>query len=79
MADEIFRFREANHDTLGFHISMAYQMRGFTGGEKQKYQDLLSQHIATICAVTSIIELGVPEFCTFEDMYRFEVLALLRT
>jgi hypothetical protein len=79
MADEVFRYREANHESFGFHISMAYQMRDFTVGEKHKYQDLLAQHVTTICAATSIIELGVPEFCTFEDMYRFEVLTLLRT
>jgi hypothetical protein len=79
MADEVFRYREANHDTFGFHVSMAYQMRGFTGGESQKYQELLAQHVTTIGAATSIIELGVPEFSTFENMYRFEVEALLRT
>jgi hypothetical protein len=79
MSDEVFRYREANHDIFGFHISMAYQLRGFTGEERQKYQDLLAQHVTTIEAATSIIELGVPEFCTFEDMYRFEVRTLLRT
>jgi hypothetical protein len=79
MADEVFRYRAANHDVFGFHISMAYQTRAFTGEERQKYEDLLAQHVAAIGAATSIIELGVPEFCTFENMYRFEVQALLRT
>lgn len=79
MADEVFRYRAANHDTFGFHISMAYQMRGFTAGERQRYQDLLAEHVTTISAATPIIELGVPEFCTFENMYRFEVQTLLRT
>jgi hypothetical protein len=79
MADEVFRYRAANHDVFGFHISMAYQMRAFTGEERQKYEDLLAQHVAAIGATTSIIELGVPEFCTFKNMSRFEVQALLRT
>jgi hypothetical protein len=79
MADEVYRYRTPDHDTFGFHVSMAYQMRGFTAGEKQKYQDLLTRHVTTIGAAAAIIELGVPEFCTFEDMYRFEVQTLLHT
>jgi hypothetical protein len=79
MADEVFRYRAANHDTFGFHISMAYQMRGLTAQERRKYQDLLAHHVTTIGATTSIIELGIPEFSTFENMYRFEVQMLIRT
>jgi hypothetical protein len=26
-----------------------------------------------------VLELGVPEFCTFEDMFRFEIKTLLQT
>jgi hypothetical protein len=63
MSNEVFRYREANHDTFAFHISMAYQLRQFTTGERQKYQDLLTKYVTAIGAVTSIIELGVPEFC----------------
>jgi hypothetical protein len=79
MATEVFRYRAPGHDTFGFHISLAYQMNGFTAGERQHYQDLLAQNLTTIGAATSIIELGVPEFSTFVDMYRFEVQTLLRT
>jgi hypothetical protein len=78
MADEVFRYRAPEHDTFGFHISMAYQMRAFTGEERQKYQDLLAHHVASMGVGTSIIELGVPEFCTFQNMYRFEVQTLIR-
>ncbi|RZU43656.1 DUF1868 domain-containing protein [Edaphobacter modestus] len=79
MATEVFRYRAPGHDTFGFHISLAYQMRGFTAGERQHYQDLLAQNLTMIDAATSIIELGVPEFSTFVDMYRFEVQTLLCT
>jgi hypothetical protein len=44
-----------------------------------EYRDLLTRHVATMGAATPIIELGVPEFCTFENMYRFEVQTLIRT
>lgn len=79
MAYEVFRYRTADHDTFGFHISLAYQMRGLTTAERQDYQRILTQCLPAITTAAPIIEFGVPEFCTFENMYRFEVQALLRT
>jgi hypothetical protein len=79
MSDEVFRYRTADHDTFGFHISMAYQMVGLTDVERREYQSILMHHLPALNAATPIIELGVPEFCTFGDMYRFEVQTLLRT
>jgi hypothetical protein len=75
----VFRYRAENHDTFGFHISLAYQMSGFTFEERREYQSILEHHIPIIVAAAPVIELGVPEFCTFEDMYRFEIRTLLRT
>lgn len=79
LADEVFRYRAGNHDTFGFHISLAYQMVGFTEEEKRAYHDILEHHLPIIEEVSPIIELGIPEFCTFGDMYRFEIRTLLRT
>jgi len=79
MADEVFRYRAADHDTFGFHISLAYQMRNLTVVERREYQNILEQHLHAIIASAPVIEFGVPEFCTFENMYRFEMRALLRT
>jgi hypothetical protein len=79
MADEVFRYRAKNHGTFGFHISLAYQMSGFTFDERREYQSILEHHIPIIVVAAPVIELGVPEFCTFEDMYRFEIRTLLRT
>jgi hypothetical protein len=79
LADEVFRYRAKNHTTFGFHISLAYQMSGFTSEERREYQNILQHHLPIIVAAAPVIELGVPEFCTFEDMYRFEIRTLLRT
>lgn len=79
LADEVFLYRAKNHATFGFHISLAYQMSGFTSEERREYQNILQRHLPIIVAAAPVIELGVPEFCTFEDMYRFEVRTLLRT
>jgi len=78
MADEVFRYRAADHDTFGFHISLAYQMRGLAAVDRREYQSILVQHLPAIVAAAPVIEFGVPEFCTFENMYRFEVQTLLR-
>jgi|GEM_PF-670608 len=79
MSDEVFRYRTSDHNTFGFHISMAYQMRGLAATERREYQSILLHRLPAIVAVTPVIELGIPEFCTFENMYRFEVQTLVRT
>ncbi len=79
MADEVFRHRTADHNSFGFHISMAYQVKSLTAAERQEYQTILLHHLPGIIDAAPIIELGIPEFCTFGDMYRFEIQALLRS
>jgi hypothetical protein len=79
LADEVFRYRAKNHETFRFHISLAYQMSGFTPKEAGEYQAILDHHIPIIINSAPVIELGLPEFCTFKDMDRFDVRILLRT
>ena len=79
MAAEVFRYRAADQEAFGFHVSLAYQIGGFTVEERRNYQSELAHHLPAIIAAAPVIELGVPEFCTFEDMYRFEICTLLRT
>jgi hypothetical protein len=79
LAAEVFRFRTEDHATFGFHVSLAYQMSRFTAEEEAQYQTILTRHVPAIIASSPVIELGVPEFCTFEDMYCFEIRTLLRT
>jgi hypothetical protein len=47
--------------------------------ERREYQRLLVQHLPALVGAAPVIEFGIPEFCTFEDMYKFEILTLLRT
>lgn len=79
MSTEVFRYRAADHEAFGFHVSLAYQMSGFTAEERRDYQSELVRHLPAIIAAAPVIEFGVPEFCTFGDMYRFEIQTLLRT
>jgi hypothetical protein len=79
LASEVFRFRTSDHDAYVFHISLAYQMSRLTPEEARQHQAILERHVPMVMAAAPVIELGLPEFCTFDDMYRFEVLSLLRT
>jgi hypothetical protein len=79
LASEVFRFRTKDHDTFGFHISLAYQMSKLTVEEAMEHQAILERHVPGIITAAPVIELGDPEYCTFDDMYRFEIRSLLRT
>jgi len=79
LASEVFRFRSKDHDTFGFHVTLSYQMSRLTIEEEREYQAILEQHVPGIIDAAPKIELGLPEFCTFEDMCRFEIRSLLRT
>lgn len=76
---ETYKFRLKDHATYAFHMTLAYQVAPFTQEEQRQYQALLEHHIPAIIATAPVLELGVPEFCTFEDMFRFEIKTLLQT
>ena len=76
---DVYRFRAKDHATYEFHVTVAYQMKPFTPQEQKQYRALLEQHLPLIIATAPVIELGIPEYCTFEDMYRFEIRTLLRS
>jgi hypothetical protein len=79
LATEVFRFRDIDHDNYTFHVTLAYQLNQLTRDEEREHQALLERYFPAILDAAPIIELGVPEFCTFEDMFRFEIRSLLRT
>jgi hypothetical protein len=76
---DVFRFRDLNHDKFAFHVTLGYQLQAFTPSEQNEYTELLRKHIPLINAANSVIEFGNPEYCTFPDMYRFDVQRLLST
>ncbi|MBB5056009.1 hypothetical protein HDF16_000678 [Granulicella aggregans] len=75
---EVYRFRLKDHANYAFHMTLAYQVAPFTQKEQRQYQAVLEHHIPAIIATAPVLELGVPEFCTFEDMFRFEIKTLLQ-
>lgn len=78
LADDVFRFRDKDHASYVYHTTLAYQLARLTTAEETEHQAILAGHMPAIIDVGSF-ELGIPEYCTFETMYRFEPVALLRT
>jgi hypothetical protein len=76
---DVYRFRAPDHDTYGFHITIAYTMSDLSASEKTEYHALLQKAVDHITATTPVLELGLPAYCTFRDMYRFDPDVTLRT
>jgi hypothetical protein len=74
---EVFGLQVKDHATYQFHITMSYQIAPFTPREQDAYRQLLRTHIKGIAHAASVLELGIPEYCTFSDMFRFEPQKLL--
>ena len=74
---EIFGFRTKDHDQYTFHMTLSYQLAGFTTEEQIRYRKVLGTHVRKIVDAEPVLELGEPEFCTFADMFRFEPKRLL--
>ncbi|MEI9979885.1 MAG: hypothetical protein WDN23_12990 [Edaphobacter sp.] len=74
---DVFGFRDKSHDSYGFHITLAYQLTPFTAKEQQEHQSILEKHVPRIEVAGPVFEFGNPEFCTFPDMFRFDIQVLL--
>lgn len=66
--------RLPNHDTYGFHITIAYLMRYIEGKNRKMLNALFEKHLPE---VQLEFELGALEFCTYENMYAFARLFYL--
>jgi hypothetical protein len=76
---KVFGFRDPGHDAYVFHITVAYRLAMLAPAQDRDYRALLAAHTARIVDAAPIIELGLPAFCSFRDMYRFEPVRYLRT
>ena len=67
--------RMANHDCYELHLSLAYFLRHLDGAQRETLARLLEDHLAEM---PREFEFGLPEFCTFENMFRFDRLFYLK-
>ena len=76
---DVFGFRDKQHDEYGFHVTLAYQLQRFTPAEQTEYRAILVKNVPKIIASAPAFEFANPEFCTFPDMFRFDIQMLLAT
>jgi len=67
LADTL-QIRKPDHETYGFHATFAYLIRYPTDAQKAQLLALLDPFLADLPASFT---LGLPEFCTFENMHHF--------
>lgn len=65
---ELLRIRQPEHDTYGFHLSIAYMLRRPLSHELQALSQLSNEYLEL---APEIITLNRPEFCSFDDMLYF--------
>ena len=74
---ETLRLRHADHDGYRFHSTLFYLIDWLSPAEQAEYTALSGQLARNIGDAALLFELGRPEFCTFDDLTRFERLAYL--
>jgi hypothetical protein len=65
------------NDDYEFHITFAYTMHDFADKEKTEYKAILQEHLPKLIASAPNLELGLAEYCTFPNMYRFDIQHLV--
>ncbi|KAK5658861.1 hypothetical protein OQA88_1675 [Cercophora sp. LCS_1] len=68
LADTL-QIRHAHHDHYELHLSLAYFLRHLDENQKKELAELLWKHFE---GMPKDFELGAPEFCVFENMFKFE-------
>jgi hypothetical protein len=63
--------RTPGHDAYRFHITLGYLFEWLEPSENEAFRSTLRQWCEMVATRVPVIELGAPEFCTFEDMFAF--------
>jgi hypothetical protein len=69
--------RNQNHETYEFHITLGYLIRWLSADEERAFRTTLRRWRENVAARCPVIDLGAPEYCTFEDMFAFRRLFYL--
>jgi hypothetical protein len=73
---ETLHVAHPGHESYSFHVSLSYMLRFLDDHDHQMITNFLQEWRATL---PDTFELGVPEFCIFDDMFAFDKQFLLGT
>jgi hypothetical protein len=71
---EAVGMKQGNHERYKFHLSVAYLLRFLSEEQEEGLRMFLEEHFE---GMPKEFELGLPEFCKFEDMFKFERVSYL--
>lgn len=71
---DVFGYRHPDHDSYGFHITMAYVIEWFDTDAMPAWETVLNEVAKDIRERAPFLQLRAPAFCSFEDMNWFEEL-----
>lgn len=72
---DIVGMKQGNHERYKFHLSVAYLLRFLSEEQEEELRTFLEGGFE---GMPKEFELGLPEFCKFEDMFAFERVSYLR-
>ncbi|KAJ6509026.1 RNA ligase/cyclic nucleotide phosphodiesterase [Mycena sanguinolenta] len=72
---ELLHIRAKDHKTYAFHITVAYLLRYLSEEQERELSELLVEHFQ---GMPKEVQLGPPEFCTFEDIFSFKRVFYLK-
>jgi hypothetical protein len=75
---QALQIRAPEPDRYRFHITIAYLVNWLTEKEQRDFEQLRRKWLDQVARENVTVELGEPEFCTFQDMFRFDVQLVLR-
>ncbi|MEX3011609.1 DUF1868 domain-containing protein [Hoeflea sp. TYP-13] len=73
-----FGYRHPDHEAYVFHITIAYLAKWLPPEALELYEVALDEMLDRLTQTVSLLELGQPALCSFEDMNHFEPLLYLR-
>lgn len=72
---DVTKMRQKGHEKYRFHLGVAYLLRHLSDEQDKELTEFLMRHFKDM---PKELELGLPEFCRFEDMFAFERLLYLK-
>lgn len=63
--------RHPNHETYGFHISLAYRIAEMSEAEQRAYETFAAQTHAQLGSTVDRLTLDAPDLVFFDDMFSF--------
>jgi len=73
---ERLQIRKSDHESYGFHLSMAYLLQHLSEEQEAELMRTCSEHLRHLLPI--LFELGEMAFCTFPDMRAYEPVLVLK-